>query len=214
MPLAFDELMRRLEARLLQPLPGPMAHEPLRAIPTGIVKPTFTHQAPPRPGSVLILLYPDEGLIKFPLMKRPEYVGAHSGQISLPGGKGEEGEDAVQTALREGEEEIGARPSNIRVIGRMSDFFVIPSNFLVSPVVGFQPERPMFTPDPVEVVKILEASVEDIVRDDAIKTKEILAARVYPMLAPHFLIDDEIVWGATAMILNEFRWILKEVMER
>ncbi len=144
-------------------------------------------------------------------MKRPEYLGAHSGQVSLPGGKAEAGESAIETALREGEEEIGIRGSDVEVIGALSPFFVIPSNFLVTPVVGIQSTKPLFTPDPVEVVRILEGSVSDLVRDDAVQVSEITAARVYRLSAPHFTFDGELVWGATAMMLNEFRAILREI---
>src|SRR5438876_130094 len=111
-------LAEKLSKRLLEPLPGNAAHEPLRATPLGQIKPKFEHQLPPKPGSVLILLYEEEGKIKFPLTKRPEYLGTHSGQVSLPGGKAEPGEDYLQTALREGEEEIGVLSSEIKIIGR------------------------------------------------------------------------------------------------
>src|SRR5262245_26833582 len=127
MPIAFDELVEQLRRRLKDgPLPGSSAHEPLRAQSVGDKRPVFEHKTPPKPGSVLILLYPDRGEIRFPLMKRPEYLGAHSGQVSLPGGKAEEGETAVETALREGEEEIGIRSGDVEVIGTLSPFFVIP----------------------------------------------------------------------------------------
>jgi len=204
-------LSERLSKRLHQPLPGSIAHEPMRATPVGPIRPKFEHQLPPKPGSVLILLYEDEGKIKFPLTKRPEYLGAHAGQISLPGGKAEPGESYIQTALREGEEEIGVHSGELKVIGRLSDFFVIPSNFLIVPVVAYSLEKPLFVPQESEVVKILEGNLDDLVRDDAVQTKEILAAKMYPMLAPHFLIEDEIVWGATAMMLNEFRMVVREV---
>ncbi|MBL7876116.1 MAG: coenzyme A pyrophosphatase, partial [Cyclobacteriaceae bacterium] len=59
--------------------------------------------------------------------------------------------------------------------------------------------------------KIIKASVEDLLRADAVLTKEILAAKMFPMMAPHFEIENEIVWGATAMMLNEFRTVLKEL---
>ena len=204
-------LSERLSIRLTQPLPGSVAHEPMRATPVGPIRPKFEHKLPPKPGSVLILLYEDDGKIKFPLTKRPEYLGAHAGQISLPGGKAEAGENYVQTALREGEEEIGVHSNDLKVIGRLSDFFVIPSNFMIVPVVAYSLTKPRFVPQESEVVKILEGDLDDLVRDDAIQTKEILAAKMYPMLAPHFLIEDEIVWGATAMMLNEFRMIVREV---
>ena len=70
---------------------------------------------------------------------------------------------------------------------------------------------PIFTPDPKEVEKVLHGSVNRLIETEAILTKEILAARLFPMLAPHFEIEQEVVWGATAMILNEFRTILKEL---
>src|SRR6185436_13906470 len=105
--MELEELRIRLIERLQHPLPGAAAHEPLRALPVGEVFPNFQHKLPPKPGSVLIVLYPRNGSIWFPLIKRQEYKGAHSGQVSLPGGKAETGEGIVDTALREGEEEIG-----------------------------------------------------------------------------------------------------------
>ena len=212
MPVDFDSFIEKLRARLKGPLPGSAAHEPLRAVSTGGVRPSFDHKVPPKPGSVLVLLYPDGDQIKFPLTQRAEYTGAHSGQVSFPGGKAEPGENVVQTALREAEEEIGIPASNVTVIGCLSEFFVIPSNFMVTPVVGFLQAKPLFIPDPIEVVKVLEGSVEGLIREDAIHVKEILAARVYQLRAPHFLIDHEIVWGATAMMLNEFRTVLREIL--
>lgn len=205
------ELVLKLEQRLKFPLPGPEAHEPLRAIPSGVIKPKFEHKTPPKPGGVLILLYEDDGIIKFPLTQRPDYLGTHGGQISLPGGKAELDEDIITTALREGEEEIGVTRSDVKVIGQLSDFFVIPSNFLVTPVVAYLEKRPVFYPDPKEVVRILEGSVDDLVKEDAVITKEIMAAKIYPMMAPHFEIEGEVVWGATAMILNELRVIIAEL---
>ncbi len=212
MSLDFDSFIVGLSGRLRKPLPGVIAHEPLRATPTGNIKPDFTHKTPPKPGAVLILLYPEEGKIVFPLTKRAEYKGAHSGQISLPGGKSEGEESATETALREGEEEIGIRRSEIKVIGTLTDFFVIPSNFLVTPVIAYQTKRPSLTPDPVEVFRILECDVSEILDDAAIHTSEILVAKTFQMMAPHFLVDKEIVWGATAMMLNEFRMVVKDVV--
>jgi 8-oxo-dGTP pyrophosphatase MutT (NUDIX family) len=155
-------------------------------------------------------LYEEGGIVKFPLTKRPDYLGAHGGQVSLPGGKKEPGETEIETALREGEEEIGVQRSNIRVIGRLTDFFVIPSNFLIAPIVAYMDEVPKFKPQASEVERILNGRIDQLIREDAVHQKEILAAKMYPMLAPHFLIDNEIVWGATAMMLNELRMILIE----
>jgi 8-oxo-dGTP pyrophosphatase MutT (NUDIX family) len=131
--------------------------------------------------------------------------------VSLPGGKREPGESEIETALRECEEEIGVDRSSIRVIGKLSDFFVIPSNFIVTPVVGVVPTQPIFRADPVEVAKILEGDLVQLLHQEAIREKQILAAGQYPMLAPHFEIGGEVVWGATAMMLNELRTVLLEI---
>jgi 8-oxo-dGTP pyrophosphatase MutT (NUDIX family) len=211
--LGFQELCNRLSERLKLPLPGGDAHEPFRAVPVGDVKPLFEHSLPPRPGGVLVLLYENNGRIQFPLIKRAEYAGAHSGQISLPGGKAEPGEDAVRTALRECEEEIGVSATYIKVLGQLSDFHVIPSNFIVTPVIACIDRKPVFKPDPYEVVRVLTGTIEEIAHDGAMKQKEILAAGKYKMNAPHFEIEGEVVWGATAMMLNEFRMIIREILD-
>ncbi len=210
--MMWTSLLDQLQQRLQQPLPGVEAHEPLRATPTGLIKPKFDHSLPPKPGSVMILLYPDGGQVKFPLTKRHEYLGAHGGQVSLPGGKAEPGETAIETALRETEEEIGVKAQQIKVIGELSQFFVMPSNFMVIPVVGFVEQRPVYQAQQSEVVRIIEGDISDLIRPDAIRTKEILAAKMYPMLAPHFEIEGEVVWGATAMMLNELRVIVREIL--
>ena len=211
--MTFDELVRRLRERLLDPLPGDSAHAPMRALPIGDITPRFEHRLPPKPGGVLILLYEDEGgLIRFPVIKRQEYAGAHSGQVSLPGGKAEEGEDPIFTALRECEEEIGVDRKSLVVLGRLTNFFVIPSNFIITPVIATAPFIPSFKPDPYEVARIMSFSLSDLLKNDAIKQSEIVAAGKFRLMAPHFEIDGEIVWGATAMMLNEFRTVMKGII--
>jgi 8-oxo-dGTP pyrophosphatase MutT (NUDIX family) len=208
----FEELIGKLKTRLGRPLPGVSAHIPLLAKPVGALRPTFDHRLPPRPGSVLILLYPFNDSIWFPLTKRADYLGAHGGQISLPGGKAEPGEDFIQTALRESREEIELNPDTVEVLGRLSDFFVIPSNFLVTPVIGISRSKPVLEVDHNEVVKILACNLFALIRNDAVKEKEIMAAGRFPMRAPYFEVEGEIVWGATAMMLNELRVIVQEVI--
>jgi 8-oxo-dGTP pyrophosphatase MutT (NUDIX family) len=208
----FTRLCLMLKERLSHALPGQHAHDIFKATPVGDVRPLFDHKHPPRPGGVIILLYEDEGVIKFPLIKRPEYLGAHGGQVSLPGGKAEPGEDAIQTALRECEEEIGVKQDQVTVLGKLSDFFVIPSNYIVTPIIASIAAKPFFKPDPYEVSRVFEAHLQDLTAEHAVKQKEILAAGKYRMMAPHFEIENEVVWGATAMMLNEFRVVLSEII--
>jgi 8-oxo-dGTP pyrophosphatase MutT (NUDIX family) len=212
--MTFERLIRKLEVRLGQDLPAALAHEVMRAVDATGKPPQFPHTLPPKPGSVLILIYPGvDGAIHFPLVKRAEYPGDHSGQISFPGGKAEAGESTIQTALREAEEEVGVHPSEVTVLGVLSNFFVIPSNFMVTPVVGYATKRPQFVADKVEVVRVLEGDVRSLLPAEAIHVSEIVVAKTYKLQAPHFIVDNEMVWGATAMMLNEFRVIVNEVME-
>lgn len=212
--MIFNELVPKLKERLLTPLPGDAAHAPMRALPVGDVTPRFDHRLPPKPGGVLILLYKDPGgSIRFPVIKRQEYVGAHSGQVSLPGGKAEPGEDPIATALRESEEEIGVDRNTPVVLGSLTNFFVIPSNFIITPVIAIAESVPEFKPDPYEVARIITFPLDDLMKEDAIKQKEIVAAGKFRLMAPHFEIDGDIIWGATAMMLNEFRTVLRDIME-
>jgi hypothetical protein len=72
-------------------------------------------------------------------------------------------------------------------------------------------KRPDFVPDKIEVVRVLEGDVRRLMPDESITISEIVVAKTYKLRAPHFLVDNEIVWGATAMMLNELRYILKQV---
>lgn len=210
--MKLDVLTTLLETRLQHPLPGAHAHEQMRAVPLGDTSLKFEHTNPPRQSAVLILLYDDNGVIRFPLIKRPDYVGMHGGQVSLPGGKTEPGETMYETALRECEEEIGVDRTTVRILGALSEFFVVPSNFIITPVVGMLQNAPVFKPDPYEVVNVLQADMDYLLRADAILQKEIQVAGRFRLNAPHFLVENEIVWGATAMILNEFCVVIREVM--
>jgi 8-oxo-dGTP pyrophosphatase MutT (NUDIX family) len=208
--MTISKIESFLKSRLASPLPGNEAHSAMRARALDNSFPAFTHKLPPRPGAVLILLYQDEDRVCFPIIRRQEYVGAHSGQVSLPGGKTETGETPVETALRETEEEIGVDRRLPNVIGQLSNFFVIPSNFVITPVVATIDHIPIFKPDPHEVAAILSADLNTLLDDEAILEAEIMAAGQYKMMAPHFMFDGAMVWGATAMILNEFRQTLRE----
>ncbi|MEJ0029690.1 MAG: hypothetical protein WDO15_04690 [Bacteroidota bacterium] len=84
---------------------------------------------------------------------------------------------------------------------------------MVTPVVGYATKRPKLIADKVEVVRILEGDIRSLLPAESIHVSEIVVAKTYKLQAPHFIIDNEMVWGATAMMLNEFRMVLNEVME-
>jgi 8-oxo-dGTP pyrophosphatase MutT (NUDIX family) len=205
-------LVQNLEKRLLLPLPG--LESQLLMAGRRRLKYPFRNGVPEsaKPSGVLLLLYFRDARISFVLMRRPDYSGVHSGQISLPGGKREPGDrDLCQTALREAKEEVGIDPAQVNVLGTLTPLYIPPSNYIVTPVLGWSSEAPQFNRDPREVEEIIEVGLEDFLDDRSIQSKKI---RLFPGVAPSFpcyLINDSVIWGATAMILSEFRAILKEL---
>jgi len=152
---------------------------------------------------VLILLYPLDGHLCFPLTRRPDSVEYHKGQISLPGGSQENGESLCRTALREAQEEVGVDATTIEVIGQLSRLYVPPSNFCIQPYAGYVGQRPDFHIEAVEVAELIEAPL-DALLDPATTCVEDWEIRggVWPI--PFYQFGPHKVWGATAMILAEF----------
>ena len=97
-----------------------------------------------RKAAALVLLYPDDdGGALFPLTVRHGDLPQHPGQISLPGGRIDAGETAIEAALREAHEEIGVDTSQVRVVGMLSSLWVVVSNDLLLPVVGVWTRAPI-----------------------------------------------------------------------
>jgi 8-oxo-dGTP pyrophosphatase MutT (NUDIX family) len=154
--------------------------------------------------AVLALFYPTDGKIYLAFIKRTEYPGVHSGQISFPGGGWEERDkDLVDTALRETEEEIGVDRHSVIAVGKLTELFIPPSNFLVTPIVGYINERPYFNPDPDEVDRILEIPLDALLDDSNIREKDITIFPAINLNVPSYYIDGNVIWGATAMIVSE-----------
>lgn len=207
----FDRLISRLEQALNAPLPGQKAHRMMSPQPVDSRR--FDPKIPPnhRKSGVLLLFYPENNGTFFPLIKRPEYVGFHSGQVALPGGKMElEDENIIQTALREAAEEVGIDQEKVRILGQMSDLYIPTSNFLVSPVLGFLDYRPDFIPEAKEVSRIISTDVPLLFNPEIRKQTIFDFGENGKLTTPYFEIDGEIVWGATAMILSELIQLLNQ----
>lgn len=207
MYLSIEELKQKLQ----QPLPGVTSH--LKMAPrqradeySGLngLKPLA------RKSAVLILLFPENGLLKTVLIKRSVYDGVHSGQISFPGGKYENTDTSFEvTALRETNEEIGVDPDKIEIIGQLTDFYIPPSNFLVKVFVGYSALKPLFITDKKEVQSVVEVNVDDFYDSRNISEKEFYStSRKLKIVAPCYLINNEEIWGATAMMVAELLDIL------
>ncbi len=200
--------VENIRAALQKPLPGLAAQ--IKLAPAYRVESLRnTPPADARAAGVLILLYPRDGTWHFPLMKRVEDGLVHSGQISLPGGSQETGESLRETALREACEEIGAACADVDVLGQLSAIYIPPSNFLVTPTVGYTLTRPDFRCDPREVAELIEVPLSRLFDRDVVK-REPWSLRGLTVEVPFYQIGSHKVWGATAMILSEFSMVLAE----
>ena len=167
--------------------------------------------ANPSIAAVLALFYPDKSnLTHFLLILRANYDGTHSSQVSFPGGKYEQHDKDLQiTALRETSEEVGVSMGHIRIMKKMTDTFIPPSNFLVSPFFGFTDSRPEFTINH-EVEQIIEVKLTDLLNDDSVSSKNLTTSYMKNIEVPCYKFNDTTVWGATAMMLSEIKDLIKE----
>lgn len=166
----------------------------------------------PRKAAVLALFYPntnDETI--FLLTKRASYNGTHSAQISFPGGKYDEIDTSLEdTALRELEEEVGVRRNTVTVIRELSDTYIPPSNFMVTPYIGLLDKKPDFIPNE-EVAEIIEIPVKELINEANVSSVIMETSYMKEIEVPCFKFKNHIVWGATAMMLSEIKDLLKEI---
>ena len=205
-----EKLITDLRKRLEQPLPGIAAQRTMASSKRFDERFVQENRAGARLGAVLIPLYIHKNELSVVLMKRPNYKGTHSGQVSFPGGKHEEEDPDLEfTALRESHEEVGLPPQSVEVIGQLTDLYIPPSNFLVHPFVGFVRELPQLVPDQHEVESILQSPISHFT-DHPLKEKDIRITEHFSLKAPYYELKGHTVWGATAMILAELQQVLQE----
>lgn len=199
----MQKIIPRIKNALQNPLPGPDAQYRM----SHVLRRSY--KAPPqehKKAAVLLLLYPKNGEAHIVLTERASHhKDSHSGQMSFPGGRKEETDKNLQeTALREAEEEIGVNKSELIVLGSLSHLYIPVSNFLVQPVLAYSENELNFAPEPTEVKEVVEAPMRLILDEKTkMKTNIKISERMTLKDVPYFNVHGKIVWGATAMMLNE-----------
>lgn len=192
-------------------LPGDIAHHALA--PPGRMerlKELFSTDAAPKIAAVMLCCYPKaDGQYYFPLIQRPRYQGHHSGQMAFPGGKLEAGDASLwHTALRETQEEIGIHPKEVKFLKELTTLFIPPSNFKVTPFLAVMESAPNLIADPAEVAHIFEIKLATLVQLPVTNTL-VTNSYMQAVEVPCFELAKSPVWGATAMMLSEFKFLLE-----
>lgn len=201
-------LISALHQRLKAPLPGWQSQWELSPLPGNGPQATPEQH---RTAAVLSLLYPHDGELHVVLMKRTDDGRPHGGQISFPGGKEEPDDHHLNgTALREAEEELGILSEEVEILGDLTNLYIQASNFLVQPVVGYTANRPIFRPSPVEVDEILEVSLAQLLQTP-VSTASVAGRGDLRFYTRAFQIQNHIIWGATAMMLNELLTTIRDI---
>ncbi|MBL4644188.1 MAG: CoA pyrophosphatase [Flavobacteriaceae bacterium] len=164
----------------------------------------------PKKAAVLALFYPNENNETcFLLTQRARYNGTHSAQISFPGGKIEASDkNLAQTALRETFEEVGIKQELITIVREITDVYIPPSNFLATPFLAYSEQKPLLRINH-EVDHTFDVKLADLLDDTNISSINITTSYANKVDVPCFKLNNYIVWGATAMILNEIKELLK-----
>lgn len=207
------ELIQLLQTKDGLKIPGERAHEVFYQSGLRDRKASQQKDANPKLSGVAAILAPRNEESNIVLIKRPVYKGVHSGQMAFPGGKKEnEDADLLITALRETEEEIGVDRGKIHHLAEMTKVYIPPSRFLVQPHLFYANAELNYTPEPKEVDHVVLFPVSELLRETVFVHGQVpLNAEGLKVKTWYFQYDDYIVWGATALMMNELKLLIKDL---
>ncbi len=188
--MSFDGLRRALAA--LAPGVAPVDGIAQEHVPPG----GFVRAA------ALVPLHEKDGEPHVLLTRRPANMRQHPGQLSVPGGRIEGGEDALGAALREAKEEIGLHPADADVLGPLSETLVLTSAYRLTPWVASVPYPYPYAAAPAEVDAILHVPLAALTRPGAHRVEPRMAYGMN-LDVHYFSLGSETLWGATARIMWE-----------
>lgn len=152
--------------------------------------------------AVLVPLFSDAaGDLHAVFTKRREDLKRHAGEISFPGGRRDEGETLIETALREAHEEVGLPPAAVEIVGALAPVGTFVTNYRIYPFVGLIEPGFEWIAQESEVAQVLELRLDDLVAGHSLKR---LVRRGMAFKTDVYEVDGHMVWGATARILGDF----------
>ena len=207
--MIYSHLINQVTKSLSNPLPGHGSHPSQKSMKINGVLTTSNIKSILKPAAVLIVLFPKDKSLHFFLTKRTDNVEHHKSQISLPGGAKETGESIQDTALRETTEELGVHLRSDAIIGKLTPFTIPISGFRVHPFIAWCDFIPTVKPEPTEVERVFALDLNSL-QDSSIYHTEKGQYNGTIYNAPYFQFPEGKVWGATAMILSELKYIPRD----
>ena len=171
----------------MKPLGEPVAYAPL----------------PGKAAAVLAAFFEEDEEARVVLTRRASHLRSHTGEVSFPGGRIEDGEDAVAAALREAWEEIALDTSAIDIVGNLTPISTLAATSGITPIVGFLPERPLVEADPNEVEFVFDVSLAQLLSDGVFQEERWDTPWGDDRQINFFYLPHDIIWGATARIIRE-----------
>ena len=203
----MEMIIDKFKELLNEELPGNKAH--FKMMPKGRVFKKINSNT--KESAVNIVTYQKAKKLFFILTKRKETLAYHSGQISLPGGRKDKNDNNLwETAQRETFEEIGLNSYENEYLGKLTPLFIDVSNYMVHPFVSYCPVLPKLFANDNEVEKIFEVNFDEFFNKKNIFTTSKKNNDI-KINYPFYSLENEQVWGATAMILYEFYWVFKKL---
>ncbi len=159
---------------------------------------------------VLAALFEEDGEARLILTRRSSRLRTHKGEVSFPGGRLNEGEDAAAAARREAYEEVDLDPALVRMVGWLHPVTTLASPALIVPVIAALPRRPNLVASPREVERVFDVSLAELA-DPAVFHEERwqVPGRIIPgspdnsFAVRFFEVSGELIWGATARMISE-----------
>jgi len=205
---AINQQKEKIASLFKKPLPGVRAQKQMAPSLRKLPDLTVESETNRKKSAVMIVLFKNNGELSILFIKRPEYDGHHSGQVAFPGGKTDENDTSLlDTAIRECKEEVGIEISATDIVGTLSSLHIPVSNIMVFPFVAFLQKMPTIHPDNYEVAYTFIASISDLKKRKNHKIKHSFFKNT-PITIPFFSIQNEEIWGATAMICSELLAVL------
>jgi 8-oxo-dGTP pyrophosphatase MutT (NUDIX family) len=161
---------------------------------------------------VLVPLFraPEDDELHTVLTRRHANLRRHAGEISFPGGRRDPADsDLRETALREAEEEIGLARTDVTVLGVLPPTPTFVTNYVIHPYVGLIPAGKRWEISPREVDTVLELPLAQI---SAGRTRTRLERRGFSFETDAYVVGENLIWGATARILEHLLERLEELV--